>query len=223
MTTARESDALFDVPDGARRPLVRVVLLTGASGSGKTALTRRLGLPVVTLDDFYHNGDHPDLPRRFGVVDWDDPRTWDAAGALDALRTLATTGRAHIPVYDIPSNARTGSTLVDTAGCAVVIAEGIFAAQLVAACRAEGILADAICLRRAAWVTFWFRLLRDVAEARKPLPTLLRRGWALLRAEPRLIDGWLALGCRAATPAEAERAIRTLAGQGSAKPSPEKS
>ncbi|WP_425955171.1 uridine kinase family protein [Xylanimonas sp. McL0601] len=219
MTTPPEPDALFDVPDGARRPRVRVVLITGPSGSGKTALTRRLGLPVVTLDDFYLDGDHPDLPQRFGIVDWDDPRSWDAAGAMDALRALATTGRAEIPVYDIPSNARTGSTLVETGGASVLMAEGIFAAQLVAACRSEGILADAICLRQPAWMTFWFRLLRDVAEARKPLPTLVRRGWALLRAEPRLIERWVELGCRTATPAEAERAIRTLAGQDSPKPS----
>ncbi|GAB2450873.1 uridine kinase family protein [Xylanimonas ulmi] len=223
MTSAHEPDALFDVPDGARRPLLRVVLLTGASGSGKTALTRRLGLPVVTLDDFYLDGDHPDLPQRYGVVDWDDPRTWDGDGALEALRALATTGRAEIPVYDIPSNARTGSTVVDAAGARVVIAEGIFAAQLVAACGAEGILADAICLRRPAWVTFWFRLLRDVAEARKPLPTLLRRGWSLMRSEPRLVDGWVALGCRVATPAEAERTIRALAGQESPNASPKTS
>src|SRR5690606_3864548 len=47
---------LFDIPPGARRTPVRVVLLTGPSGSGKTSLTGRLGLPVVSLDDFYRDG-----------------------------------------------------------------------------------------------------------------------------------------------------------------------
>ncbi|MCL1872462.1 MAG: ATP-binding protein [Promicromonosporaceae bacterium] len=192
-------------------PLVRVVLLTGPSGSGKTALTRRLGLPVMRLDDFYLDGDHPDLPHRFGIVDWDDPRSWDGAGAMAAITELAAHGSVDVPVYDIPSNARTGSVRLDARGSCVVVAEGIFAAQLVAACREADVLADAICLRRPALVTFWFRLLRDVAEARKPVVTLLRRGWALLRAEPGLIAGWVALGCRAATPADAERAIRALA------------
>ncbi len=204
----------------ARRPKrVGVVLLAGPSGSGKTALTRRLGLPVVRLDDFYLDGDHPNLPHRFGIVDWDDPRSWDAQGALDALCTLSAEGRAEVPVYDIPSNARTGTGLVDSAGSPVVIAEGIFAAHLVSACRDAGILADAICLRRPAIVTFWFRLLRDVAEARKPIPTLIRRGWALLRAEPRLIEGWVELGCRPTSVNAAETSIRALTGQGSAKTS----
>ena len=211
VTAAPEPEALFDVPEGARRPRVRVVLLTGPSGCGKTELTRRLGLPVITLDDFYLDGDHPDLPRAFGIVDWDDPRSWDGAGALAALRTVAASGRAEIPVYDIPSNARTGTTVIDTGDSPLVLAEGVFAAQLVEACRAEGILADAICLRRSRLRTFWFRLLRDVAEARKPLPTLLRRGWGLMRAEPRLVKGWTDLGCRPVPRSEAERVIRALA------------
>ncbi|WP_328798982.1 uridine kinase family protein [Puerhibacterium puerhi] len=204
-------DALFDVPPEARRPRVRVVLLTGPSGSGKSALVRRLGLPAVMLDDFYLDGDHPGLPRRFGIVDWDDAGSWDREGALEALRTLATSGRAEVPVYDIPTNRRTGTTVLDTAGAPLVVAEGVFAAELVAACRAEGILADAICLRRPRLVSFWFRFLRDVAEARKPVPTLLRRGWALLRSEPATVARWVAQGCRPVPPAQAERDIRALA------------
>ncbi len=205
------TDALFDVPPDARRPAARVVLLTGPSGSGKSALTRRLGLPVVALDDFYRDVDHPGMPMRYGIVDWDDARCWDGVAALDALRTVACTGRAEVPVYDIPTSRRTGTTVVETRGAPVVVAEGIFAAELVEACRADGILADAICIVRPRLVTFWFRFLRDVAEARKPLGTLLRRGWGLLRQEPRLVRRWVAMGCRTATPGQAERDIRLLA------------
>jgi uridine kinase len=204
------SDALFDVPPGARRPERRIVLLTGPSGAGKTALTRRLGLPVINLDDFYRDVDHPGMPTRYGIVDWDDPASWDAEAALDALREVVRTGRVEVPVYDIPTSRRTGAAVVETAGAPVVVAEGIFAAELVAACRGEGFLADAICLTQPRLVTFWFRLLRDVAESRKPLSTLLRRGWGLLRAEPALVRRWVALGCRTASPAQAERDIRAL-------------
>jgi uridine kinase len=209
---ANEADALFDLPDGARRPARRIVLLTGPSGSGKTALTRRLGLPVMNLDDFYHDADFPGMPMRYGIVDWDDPRSWDSAAALDALRTVVRTGRAPVPVYDIPTSRRTGGAVLEAGDAPVVVAEGIFAAELVAACRAEGILADAICLTQPRLMTFWFRFLRDVAESRKPLPTLVRRGWGLLRAEPALVRRWVQLGCRAATPAQAERDIRALLG-----------
>ncbi|WP_240643818.1 uridine kinase family protein [Antribacter gilvus] len=210
---APEPEPLFDVPPGARRPLARIVLLTGPSGSGKTSLGRRVGAPVVQLDDFYFDIDHPGLPQRYGSVDWDSPATWDSVAAMEALRSVVTTGRSEVPVYDIPTSRRTGTTVVETQGCPVVIAEGIFAAELVAVCREEGILADAICLQQPRLVSFWYRFLRDVAEARKPLGTLLRRGLGLLRAEPRLIERWVSLGCRTTSPAQAQRDIAELMGK----------
>ncbi|WP_418274970.1 uridine kinase family protein [Isoptericola jiangsuensis] len=211
VTSEPGSDALFDVPPHSHRPVTRFVLLTGPSGCGKSALTRRLGLPTVALDDFYRDHDHPGMPHRFGIVDWDDPASWDDVAALDALRDLARSGRCEVPVYDIPTSRRTGTSTLETQGARVVVAEGVFAADLVSRLRAEDLLADAICVSRPRLVTFWFRLLRDVAESRKPLPTLLRRGWGLMRAEPALVARWVDAGCRPVPPAVAEREIRALA------------
>jgi uridine kinase len=209
-----EQPALFDEPPHhVPHPVARVVLLCGPSGSGKTSLTRRLGLPVLPLDDFYREGDDPTLPRRFGIVDWDDPASWDAEAALLAVLALCATGEADVPVYDIPTSRRTGTTRVDLAGMPVVLAEGIFAAELVAATRAAGVLADAICLRPSPRVTFWRRLLRDLSESRKPPLTLVRRGLALMREEPAQVARWTALGCRPLDVAAAEAAIRALVPQ----------
>jgi len=198
-----------------------VVLLAGASGSGKTSLCRRLGLPVVTLDDFYRDGDDPRLPRRFGIVDWDDPACWDADAALAAVRRLATDGVADIPVYDIPTSRRTGTARLDLAGAPIVIAEGVFAAELVAACAADGILADAVCLRLHRAVTFGRRLLRDLVEGRKPPLTLVRRGLGLARAEPELVRRWVAAGCRPLSVGDAERSLRALAADQAHRPTGE--
>ncbi|MDX6367946.1 MAG: hypothetical protein QOK30_3022, partial [Nocardioidaceae bacterium] len=155
----------------------RVILLAGPSGAGKTRLARRSTLPVMALDDFYKNGADPTLPRRdTGLVDWDDPAAWDLEAALQSLRDLCTTGTTRAPVYDIGANARTGSQELVLGTAGYLVAEGIFAAELVGACRGAGLLESAICVRRSRWVTFVLRLFRDLREHRKPPGVLLRRG-----------------------------------------------
>jgi uridine kinase len=196
----------------------RVVLLAGPSGSGKTRLTRRVGLPVLALDDFYRDGDDartdPPLPRRFGIVDWDDPASWDAAAATETVAQLCREGVADVPVYDIPTSRRTGTHRLDLAGAPVFVAEGIFAAELVPRLRAlpdgNQLLADALCLTLHPAVTFGRRLLRDLAELRKPPLTLVRRGFGLARGERALVQRWTSLGCRPCSITEAEAALRSL-------------
>jgi uridine kinase len=95
-------------------------------------------------------------------------------------------------------------------GAPVIIAEGVFAAELVTTCREQGILADAICITRPQLATFWFRLLRDLGESSKPPLTLLRQGWGLMRDEPKLIRHWAALGCRVVRVPQAGQEIRAL-------------
>jgi uridine kinase len=200
----------------------RVVLLAGPSGSGKTSLTRRVGLPVLALDDFYRDIEDeaddvrtdPPLPRRFGIVDWDDPASWDAAAATAAVVQLCRDGVADVPVYDIPTSRRTGTHRLDLAGAPVFVAEGIFAAELVPALRAlpggDQLLAAALCLTLHPAVTFGRRLLRDLAEMRKPPLTLVRRGLGLARGERALVGHWTRLGCRPCSIPEAEAILRSL-------------
>lgn len=189
----------------------RVILLAGPSGTGKTRLATRLALPLVQLDDFYKDGEDPSLPRRGdGTVDWDDVRAWRLDAALDALRALCTTGSTRVPSYDIAANATTGSREIEMRGSPYVLAEGIFAAELVGPCSQQGLLACALCLRRSRWVTFALRLSRDLREHRKPALVLVRRGWRLARQEPAIVAALEEKGCRAVSPAEAEASIRRL-------------
>ncbi|MDH6110857.1 uridine kinase [Kitasatospora sp. MAP12-15] len=190
----------------------RVVLLSGPSGSGKSSLAERTGLPVLQLDDFYKDGDDPSLPQLAdGGTDWDSPLSWHRADALAAIRTLADTGRAEVPVYSIPANGRAGSRTLVLAGAPAFIAEGIFAAELVAQCEAEGLLGDALCLRNRPLTTAWRRFRRDVREARKPVPYLLHRGWRLMRAERGIVARQVALGAHACAGPEAARRVDALA------------
>jgi uridine kinase len=184
--------------------IAQVVLLAGPSGSGKSHVARRSGLPVVCLDDFYRDGDEEDLPRRDGTVDWESPLAWDAAAAVTTLATLCHDGRADIPVYAFGEDRRVGHRMVELGGAPLVVAEGIFAAEIVADCAAIGILAAAYALQRPRFVTYIRRLSRDLAEHRKPPMVLLRRGLVLLRSEPTVLARQSLLGAR---PASARRIL----------------
>ena len=189
------------------QPVGTVILLAGASGSGKSRLAAATGCPRLNLDDFYHDGDHADLPRTLGIVDWDDPRSWDREAAVAAVAALCRTGVADVPLYDIGHNRRSGHRVVDLAGSPVLVAEGVFAPEVVGPLRAAGVPMDAVYLDRSRTATMLRRFVRDVAERRKPLVVLVRRGLALWRAEPAIRAHALALGCRAVSMAEATRAV----------------
>lgn len=186
------------------------MLLAGPSGSGKGVLSRRSGLPVLALDEFYHDLDEPGLPRRYGIVDWDSPASWDAGAALEALTVLAHDGTAEVPVYSISASRRQGTTSIDAGNSPLLLAEGIFAAELIAPLAAAGLLADAIVLRRPAPLVFVMRLLRDLRERRKPPHTLLRRGWALAREQRDDIDRWIRAGMRPEGLRSAQRHLQHL-------------
>jgi uridine kinase len=185
-----------------------VIVLAGPSGAGKSRLAERLGLPVLRLDDFYKNGDDPTLPvitegANAGITDWDHPDSWLPDDATAALRQLCQTGRATVPVYEIAQNGRCGEQDLDLAGSPLFVAEGIFAHEVVPACESEGMLAAAYCITQHPLLTFWRRLTRDLREHRKPPLVLVRRGWALLRDQRRVVARAVARGCRRASPDQA--------------------
>lgn len=183
-------------PAGA--PGTRVVLLAGPSGSGKTHLATRSGLPILDLDDFYKNGNDPSLPRHptLHIVDWDDPASWDAEAALTAIATLCRDGRVDVPIYDIAQDGRVGTRPFEVGDAPAFVGTGIFAAELVRPLRERGLLVDAVVVRRSRHKNFLRRLRRDLAEHRKPPWTLVRRGLALMRAEPAIVARQISLGCR---------------------------
>jgi uridine kinase len=197
--------------------LARLVLLAGPSGSGKTHLAEESGLPLLDLDDFYKDGADPTLPRHptLGIVDWDDPLSWDRAGALAALEQVCAHGWADVPVYSIAADGRVGERRFEIGDAGAFVGTGIFAAELVGPARERGLLLDAIVVRRSRVKNFLRRLSRDLREHRKPPLTLVRRGLTLMRAEPGVVARQMSLGCR---PCDRDGTLAALRAASAAKP-----
>ncbi|MFD4955071.1 uridine kinase [Streptomyces sp. NPDC058451] len=196
-------------------PPARVVLLCGPSGSGKSLVAARAGLPVLRLDDFYKEAGDPTLPLVAGSsdIDWDHPGSWDADVAVAAISRLCATGTTSVPVYDISLSARTGEDTLHIGRTPLFIAEGIFAAEIVGRCRELGVLADALCLNRGPVTTFRRRFMRDLKEGRKSVPFLIRRGWRLMRAERSIVARQITLGAHACDRDEALGRLAAAAGR----------
>lgn len=192
-----------------------LILLAGPSGSGKSRLARMSGCVSLRLDDFYADLDEEGLPHWGGIVDWDDPGSWHGDTAATAIRTLIDEGRVEIPVYDISLSRRVGShelTLPEPppGQRLCLVAEGIFAPELVQRCRDLGIDTTGVWLTRGRLLVFWLRLRRDLRDHRKPPLILIRRGWTLLLKEPAQRMAAVAKGCEALTMGQAAARIESL-------------
>jgi len=194
----------------------QVIVLAGPSGSGKSRLAERVGLPVLRLDDFYKSAGDPSLPlitegANAGIVDWDVPESWLLDDAMAALDELCRTGRTEVPVYDISQSGRCGTQVLDLGDHHLFVAEGIFAQEIVGTCGDAGLLAAAYCVRQHPMVTFWRRLTRDLRERRKAPLVLVRRGLALMHDQRHVVSHAVERGCSPVTPDEAYAAIGLLA------------
>lgn len=168
-------------------PILTLILLGGSSGSGKSYLAERYGRPHVELDNFYRElaEDSPQTPlphTAYGEVDWDHPGTWNCDAAVNSVLHLLRTGSMEVPHYSISTSSYSGYSTVTRAG-GPVVAEGIFVDEIRAPLIAHGVDVRAYYIDVSPITTAVRRLVRDIKERRKPLPFLLRRGWALYRAE----------------------------------------
>ncbi|MBG6083413.1 uridine kinase [Zhihengliuella flava] len=179
-------------------PSSTLILLGGASGAGKSYLAAKYGRPHLVLDNFYREAsEHTEaspLPQTaYGEIDWDHPGTWNTQAAVDGVVELLETGQTQVPAYSLSTSSYDGHALVEM-DRGPVIAEGIFGSEVLAPLRRQGVAVQAIYVDTPPLATALRRLARDVAERRKPIGFLLKRGWALYRAEGALRARYLNAG-----------------------------
>ena len=146
-----------------------------------------------------------------GLVDWDHPASWLPDDAVRTLEQLCREGRADVPVYDIAQDGRCGWQVLDLGDAPLLRGGGHLRpgrgrppARTAACSRRRTACASTRC------VTFWRRLTRDLREHRKPPLVLLRRGYALLRDQRRVVADAVAKGCTPVTPDEAFHQVTDL-------------
>jgi uridine kinase len=92
---------------------VRLVAITGGSGSGKTWLADRLQVLLgaqagrVTQDSFYRDWSHLP-PAERGEVNFDHPDALDWTRFAEVLATLRSGRGCRLPVYDFATHCRVG-------------------------------------------------------------------------------------------------------------------
>ncbi|MBR5251931.1 MAG: nucleoside kinase [Oscillospiraceae bacterium] len=113
----------------------RIVMLTGASGTGKTTTSKKIAekirtmgkmAQVVSMDNFYKN---PEVYPRFadGTKDYENVHAVDIRLMDICLEKLLTEGRAKLPEFDFKTERRIEDALDVEIGDGFVIVEGIHA------------------------------------------------------------------------------------------------
>ena len=117
--------------------LPRLVTISGGTCSGKTtfaakmlAILDKIGVStaIVPLDSYYRDRNDPAFPRHGSGHIYDVPEAYERNRFASDVSTLMSESPIYMPIYDMASNRRLGSTK-KVWPKNIIIAEGIFAAS----------------------------------------------------------------------------------------------
>ena len=151
-----------------------VIGIAGATGSGKTTLTRHLidnfggDVSVVYHDNYYKA--HPNMTyEERAALNYDHPDAFDTGLMVEDLKTLCSGKTIHCPVYDYTIHNRSTDT-VEVQPTKVVIVEGIL---IFHPKELRDLMDIKIFVDTDADVRILRRILRDVKERGRSLDSVI--------------------------------------------------
>ena len=154
---------------------MRIIGISGGSGSGKTTIVRRIAEVVpdfvcLAQDSYYKSAEFVDN-QHITAFNFDHPSAFDTDLIVEHLRALKRGETILVPVYDFVHHRRSGET-VEVAPCSLVLFEGI---MVFVDPRVRELLDLKLYVDTPDDIRFIRRLERDITERGRTLESVIRQ------------------------------------------------
>ena len=154
---------------------MRIIGISGGSGSGKTTIVRRIAEVVpdfvcLAQDSYYKSAEFVDN-QHITAFNFDHPSAFDTDLIVEHLRALKRGETILVPVYDFVHHRRSGET-VEVAPCSLVLFEGI---MVFVDPRVRELLDLKLYVDTPDDIRFIRRLQRDITERGRTLESVIRQ------------------------------------------------
>ncbi len=154
---------------------MRIIGISGGSGSGKTTIVRRIAEVVpdfvcLAQDSYYKSAEFVDN-QHITAFNFDHPSAFDTDLIVEHLRALKRGKTILVPVYDFVHHRRSGET-VEVAPRSLVLFEGI---MVFVDPRVRELLDLKLYVDTPDDIRFIRRLERDITERGRTLESVIRQ------------------------------------------------
>jgi uridine kinase len=155
--------------------MVRIIGISGGSGSGKTTIVRRIAEVVpdfvcLAQDSYYKSAEYVDN-QNITAFNFDHPSAFDTDLMVEHLRALKRGETIRVPVYDFVHHRRSRET-VEVAPHGLVLFEGI---MVFVDPRVRDLLDLKLYVDTPDDIRFIRRLQRDITERGRTLESVVRQ------------------------------------------------
>jgi len=161
--------------------MVKIIGISGGSGSGKTTIVRQIAQIVpdfvcIAQDSYYKSAEYMDN-QNITAFNFDHPSAFDTDLMVEHLRALKRGETIHVPVYDFVHHRRSEQT-VEVAPRSLVLFEGI---MVFVDPRVRELLDLKLYVDTPDDIRFIRRLQRDIKERGRTVESVIRQYLEVVR------------------------------------------